>query len=141
LGTISQIMQGRYLKYALLAQFYVALALEYYCLLPASYPLLAASGLLFVGGLLLLVRRGLALLLGQDKILTYAVVASDSVFPQLANRVGTYFDPNFPPQWIIMDKADNNLGYQEPLVDHYLSSVHYTILENDSMLLVARTDA
>lgn len=62
------------------------------------------------------------------------VMASDSVFPQLANRVGTYFDPNFPPHGIILDKTDNNLGYQEPLVAHCLSAVPFSILENDSLL-------
>jgi len=66
------------------------------------------------------------------------VMASDSVFPQLANRVGTYFDPDFPPQWIILEKTDGNLAFQEPSVGRFMLEGSYTILENDSLLFVAR---
>jgi uncharacterized membrane protein len=66
------------------------------------------------------------------------VMASDSVFPHLANRLGTYFDPSFPPQWIVLYKNDSNLVFQEPYVRHYMQVASYTILEDDSLLLVAR---
>ena len=66
------------------------------------------------------------------------IMASDSVFPALANRVGTYFDPNFPPQWIVLEKSDNNIQIQQPYVNYYLSIANYTIIENDSLLFVAR---
>lgn len=65
------------------------------------------------------------------------VMASDSVYPVLANRVGTYFNPNFPPQWIVLEKGDNNLFIQYPYVDYYMSVAHYTVLINNSMLFVA----
>ncbi len=65
------------------------------------------------------------------------VMASDSVFPALANRLGTYFDPNFPPDWIVIVKSDNNVFIQQPFVDYFLSTNNYTILYNDSSLFVA----
>ena len=66
------------------------------------------------------------------------VMASDSVYPALANRAETYFVPNFPPQWIVLEKGDNNLFEQQPYVEYYLSKANYTILENDSLLFVAK---
>jgi uncharacterized membrane protein len=65
------------------------------------------------------------------------VMASDSVFPALANRMGTYFDPSFLPQWIVLEKSDNNFALQQPYVSYYLSRANYTILENDNLLFVA----
>ncbi len=65
------------------------------------------------------------------------VMASDNVFPHLANSMNTYFQPTFPPQWIILSKSDRNLGFQLPYVDYFLSHAKYNILENDSILFIA----
>ncbi len=69
------------------------------------------------------------------------VMASDSVYPSLANRLGTYFNPTFPPQWIVLEKTDNNLFIQYPYVQYYMSVANYTILVNNSLLFVARMNA
>ena len=64
------------------------------------------------------------------------VMASDDVFPHVANSMNTYFTPTFPPQWIVISKTDRNLRYQLPYVTHCLSTATYTIIENDSILFV-----
>jgi len=68
------------------------------------------------------------------------VMASDSVYPALANRLGTYFDPNFPPQWIILVQGDHDASMQQAYANYYVSKANYTILEDDSLLFVARLD-
>jgi len=68
---------------------------------------------------------------------TATVMASDDVFPHLANSMNTYFTPTFPPQWIVISKYDRNVGYQLPYINHYLAVANYTIIENDSILFVA----
>lgn len=65
------------------------------------------------------------------------VMASDNVFPHLANSMSTYFTPNSPPQWIVISKTDRNIGYQMPYINYFLSVANYKIIENNSVLFVA----